>query len=130
MKLEMSKELAKHRVNQAKDNIEEAEIFTDLSEARQLCKDLLMERNTKYEIIRFSQTTWLDKCFILRDNETDIYVDDHKCCCERDCCQKAEQDIDDFGIKNVSLDEAAKQQQTMNEIISQLGHSVDDKSDK
>ena len=84
------------------EEIEEAEVFTDLSEANQLCKDLSIERNTEYEVVRFSQTTWLDKCFTLRDDEKNSFADDHKCCCEGDCCQRAEHDIDDFGIRNIS----------------------------
>ena len=98
------------------ENIEEAELFTDLSEVNKLCKDLSIERDTQYEVVRFSQTIWLDKCFTTPNEEDN-------CCCGDDCCRKESQDIDDFGIKNCSLEEAIKQQQETNELLSQLSKS-------
>lgn len=95
------------------DDIEDAEIFEDLSVAKTNVNELNEEYGNLYEIVAYHKTIWIDKMGLVNE-KTNVST-----CCDGDCCC-ASNDIDDFGIPASVLDEVAEEKAKEYELVESL----------
>lgn len=106
------------RNGELSDDIEDADVYDDLSRVKQDVIDLNEEGNV-FEVVAYHKTIWLDKMGLINEKTT----------CSFEGCQCCSNDINDFGIPASVLDEVAEQQKEQNDILESLienGEEVDE----